>query len=198
MKVFVLFLTLFSLSCQAALIRADFRTESNLPDYRNGLPLIYQSLDKQIGAGAELDSDDFLQNPDGWSGGRVWMDFDPISSILTLSSRDDWDFQTFDAWMSNIVFAQAGETIANIVLLTNNLTQEGLVPVINMTDNSLHIAYSASPDVFLFSGGSATFKIETKQSQGVTQDIPEPTSAMLVLAGSFLLATRRRKRIILQ
>ena len=192
MKVFTLFLTLFSLTCQAALIRADFRTESNLPDYRNGLPLIYQSLDKQIGVGAELDSDDFLQNPDGWSGGRVWMDFDPISSILTLSSRDDWDFQTFDAWMSNIVFAQAGETIANIVLLTNNLTQEGVVPVISLTDNSVHIAYSASPDVFLFSGGSATFKIETMQSQGsATQNIPEPTSVFLMLAGIFLLAKRR-------
>lgn len=120
------------------------------------------------------------------------MDFDPISSILTLSSRDDWDFQTFDAWMSNIVFAQAGETIANIVLLTNNLTQEGVVPVISLTDNSVHIAYSASPDVFLFSGGSATFKIETMQSQGsATQNIPEPTSVFLMLAGIFLLAKRR-------
>ncbi|MBT1065547.1 PEP-CTERM sorting domain-containing protein [Bowmanella sp. Y26] len=199
MKVFALLFAVISLSCQASLIRADFRTESNLPDFGNGLPLVYQSLDQQVGTGFELDSADFLQNPDDWQGGEVWIDYDPLSSVLTLLSRDDWDFQTFDAWISNIVFSQAGETIANIVLLTNNLTQDGIVPFISVTDNSLHISYSAGSDVFLFSGGSATFKIETLLSQGVvTAAVPEPASVLLLMVGVCVLAYRLNKRIILQ
>lgn len=199
MKVFALLFAVLSLSCQASLIHADFRTESNLPDFSNGLPLVYQSLDQQVGTGFELDSADFLQNPDDWQGGEVWIDYDPLSSVLTLLSRDDWDFQTFDAWISNIVFSQAGETIANIVLLTNNLTQDGIVPFISVTDNSLHISYSAGSDVFLFSGGSAIFKIETLLSQGgVTPAVPEPASVLLLMNGLCMLAYRRYKRIILQ
>ncbi|GAA0364135.1 hypothetical protein GCM10009092_30620 [Bowmanella denitrificans] len=193
MKVFALTLALFSLSSQAALIRADFRTESNLPDYGSGQPLVYQSLNQTVGAGYELDSADFVQNPDGWYGGVVWVDYDPASAIITLWSQDYWDFQTFDVWISNIQFDVAGETIANVVLLSDNLIEEAIAPVVSITSNSLHIAYDYRPDTFLFSGGMAKFKMESREGD-ITQplvNVPEPLTALIMLVGLLVIGRQQ-------
>src|SRR5690348_7932980 len=97
-------LLLIAGAAQASIIRGDFRTESNLPHYRGGQALVYQHDDVQVGAGAELDSGDFLRNPDHWGGGQVDVSLDPLTNLLTLKSNDTWDFQTFDAYLGNLKF----------------------------------------------------------------------------------------------
>ena len=64
MLVLTVLVTLGAGTAQAAMTTGDFRTESNLPDHRNGLPLVYLALGATIGGGMELDDDDFLENPD--------------------------------------------------------------------------------------------------------------------------------------
>ncbi len=183
----VLFLVLCP-AVQAGLISGDFRTESNLPDVRNGLPLVYQDLGAAIGPGYELDDNDFLENPDNWGGGVVWMDYDPSTDILTLDSQDDWDFKTFDAWISNIVFDTPGEFISGINLLTNDLTSPLVTPSLSFTADSLHISYDNMPNVFYFTTRTATFQIET------TTVVPEPGSLIIGLGLLGGLLARRWKR----
>ncbi|WP_197414341.1 PEP-CTERM sorting domain-containing protein [Lacimicrobium alkaliphilum] len=183
---------LLSFTAKATLISADFRTEANLPDYRNGLPLIYETLGQSIGAGAELNNTHFVQNPDNWSGGVVWMDFDAATNILTLDSQDLLDFQIFDAWISNIVFSQPGQSITGISLLSDDLTDVGVVPGLSFTADSLHISYDSMPDIFNFTGGSATFQIELGETDVVA--VPEPLPLTLLGLGLVGLVLTRRKQ----
>lgn len=178
-------------AASAALISGDFRTESNLPDSRTGTPLVYQSLDQSIGAGYELNGGDFVSNPDGWGGGVVFMDFDPTTNILTLDSQDEWDFQTFDAWISNIAFDLGGEFISGFTLLTNELTTPGFLPTLTFTPDSLHVSYDYTPGSFNFTSRTATFQIETSS-------LSVPAPAPLALMGLALLGlgfSRRRAKV---
>lgn len=184
--IFTLFL---SGVANAALITADFRTESNLPGIGAGLPLVYESLNQSIGAGFELDNSHFIENPSSWGGGVVWLDFDPTTNILTLDSQDNWDFRTFDAWLSNIIFSEVGEVISGITMLTNNLVDVALDPILSFSDNSIHISYNYMPNTFNFTGGTATFQIQTSLN---TTPVPAPASFGLLALG--LLGLRLRKR----
>ena len=183
LKKAIVSMLLLSVSCfsYAGLISADFRADSHLPDHSSQGAKTYQSLAQAIGAGAELNSDDFVANPSDWGGGVVWMDFDPLNSVLTLTSQDSWDFQTFDAWMSNIAFSQPGEFITGFSLLSNNLVTNGIQPVLSYTADSLHISYSSEP-VFNFTGGQATFLVQTALQPAA---VPEPAS--LAIFGLALL-----------
>jgi hypothetical protein len=173
-------------AANATLVSGDFRTESDLPDLSVG-PLVYQSLEQIIGAGYELDSGDYLQNPSNWVGGVVWMDYNPTTNILTLASQDTGDFQAFDAWITNISFDLAGEYISDISLLSNGLTDPSFAPSLSFTNDSLHVGYDYIPDFFLFTGGIATFQIETQ-----TSAIPEPGSLALLSLGLAGLGCCRR------
>jgi hypothetical protein len=133
-------------AASATLVSGDFRTESDLPGSSVG-PLVYQSLEQIIGAGYELDSGDYLENPSNWGGGVVWMDYNPTTNILTLASQDTWDFQTFDAWITNISFDLAGEYISDISLISNGLTDPSFAPSLSFTNDSLHVGYDF-PDFF--------------------------------------------------
>ncbi|GGD63363.1 PEP-CTERM sorting domain-containing protein [Lacimicrobium alkaliphilum] len=183
---------LLSFAAKATLISADFRTEANLPDVRNGLPLIHETLGQSIGAGAELNGTHFVQNPDNWGGGEVWMDYDTDTNILTLDSQDTWDFKTFDAWISNIVFSQPGQSIMGISLLSDNLTNVGVTADLSFTADSLHISYDYQPDSFDFTGGSATFQIELGETDVIA--VPEPLPLTLFALGLVGLVLTRRKQ----
>lgn len=181
---------MFAGAANAALVTGDFRTESNLPDTRTGSPLVYESLNQSIGAGYELDNGDFLENPDGWGGGVVWMDFNESTNILTLVSQDRWDFETFDAYISNIVFDTVGEYISAVSLVSNGLTNPSFLPTLSFSDNSLHVSYDYTPDVFNFTGGISTFQIET-----ATTTVPEPSAFLLMSLSLAGLGFFRRNKV---
>jgi hypothetical protein len=179
-------LACLSTASSAAILTADFRTESDLPSFGSGNPLVYEHLGATVGVGAELDDSHLLTNPDNWIGGVVHVDLDPATSILTLSSQDSWDFQTFTATLKHIT----GATVTGIFLLTNNLTTPNVAPTLSFTADSVTVSYDYVPDVFNFSNRTATFQLSTS-----TAVVPEPSSIALVLSGvgiAGFAATRRR------
>ena len=180
-----------SCSSHAGLISADLFTAADLPEYSEDGALTYQVLDSVFGAGVELNADDFLANPSGWLGGEVWLDYDPLTNILTLLSQDIMDFQTFDVWLSNIVFAETGQVISGFSVLSNNLINNAVQPVLAFTANSLHISYRYDP-VFNFTGGQASFLV---QMANQPQAIPAPATLaifMLALAGLGIFGRRAK------
>jgi hypothetical protein len=174
-------------SAFAAITSGDFRTESNLPDYRSGTALVYEHLNAAVDNSVELNNAHLSSNPDGWGGGVVWLDLNPSNNILTLHSQDTWDFQTFSAKLSNLTF-NAGERITGISWLGGNLVNVGLTPTLSFTNNSVSIAYDYRPGTFNFTGGSANFQL-------VTAPVPEPETYALMGMGLLgLLAARKRKK----
>jgi hypothetical protein len=173
-------------AAQADPITADFRTESDLPDGCSSGPLVYENLGASIGAGPEMTGADFVQNPCNWRGGLVNLDWDASSNILTLDSRDTWDFQTFLATVTNIVF-DAGEIIVGISMLTNGITDPTFAPTLSFTDYSVSILYAYTPGFFDFTGGTSTFQIDTLS-------VPEPGTLALFGIGLLGLGLARRSK----
>jgi hypothetical protein len=175
---------------EAAILSGDFRTESDLPYYSGGGPLVYENIGAPVGAGAELTGANFVENPSNWGGGVVHMDLDPLTNILTLHSQDIWDFETFDAWITNIVF-DAGERITGLSLISGNITDLGLAAILNFSDNSVHIRYDvgAGNPTFDFTGGRAQFQITTDVSA-----VPVPAAVWLFGSGLMGLLGFNRKR----
>lgn len=174
-----------ALSANAAIVSADFRTEADLPNAGSAGPLVHERLNAAVGSGLELDAGDYVANPSGWGGGRLWLDLDASTNVLTLLSQDEWDFQTLLVTVTNI----SGSTITGIELLSDTLTFPGLVPQLSFTANSISIFYSNLPGDFDFTGGSATFALLT----GVAE-VPEPQSVLLFGAGFALIGLARRRK----
>ncbi|HDY84365.1 hypothetical protein LCGC14_0969610 [marine sediment metagenome] len=193
MKKYLGFLVLLIAASQtnAAIIQGDFRTESDLPGQGSGA-LVYEALNVNVGSGDELTNSDFIENPSSWNGGVVNMDLDSTTNILTLKSQDDWDFYTFDAWISNIVF-NAGEVITGISLLSGNLTSLNLLANLSFADNSIHINYTGD-SAFNFTGTDAQFQILTSNVSAV----PIPAAALLFAPAllGFMGFRRKAKNII--
>jgi hypothetical protein len=176
----------------AGIVSADFRAEANLPDYRNGLPKVFQNLGQSVGAGYELDGSDLASNPDEWSGGAVLVDYDPVTHKLSLRGEEsDWDFQTLDVWLDNIAFDQGGERISGVTLVSNLLTDPMVAPLLSFSDNSLHIAFNSVPDLFFLTTGLASFQVDTEVASAA---VPEPATPALFLLGLAGLALRRTGR----
>lgn len=177
-------------TANAAMTLGDFRTEADLPDYSDSGPLVYEALNATIGDGVELDDSDFVANPSGWYGGVVFMDLDPATGILTLDSQDTLDFQTFDAWITNITF-DAGESITGISMLNNNLTNAGVAPTLSFTGDSVHISYDYIPGIFDFTADIATFQITTSAMPAA---VPAPGAILLGTLGAGLVGWMKRRR----
>jgi len=191
MLVLMVLVTLGAGTAQAAMTTGDFRTESDLPHIVSCRgPLVYESLGATIGGGVELNSSHFLENPSCWGGGVVYMDLDPVTNILTLDSQDTADFQTFDAWVTNVTF-DAGETIIGAMRLSNNLTAPTLVPTVAFTDDSIHVHYDYPCD-FNFTGDTATFQIITSGSGAPT--VPAPSALLLGSLGAGLVGWMKRRQ----
>jgi hypothetical protein len=171
-------------AAQAGIIRADFRTEADLPSYGSVGPKVYQRLDVEVGAGYELDGKDFLSNDSGFDGGEVWIDLNPLTNILTLLARDRLDFQSFRVSLNNIV----GGNITGIARLSDTLTDIGTAPMLDFSADALSIVYNIVPGSFEFRG-SASFQLLTADPAAV----PEPAALALFGLGAGLLGLSRRK-----
>ncbi len=180
----------------ATLISGDFRTESDLPFVGLSFgPKVYEAIGESMNGSYDLRKTDFKENPSGWKGGLVKMDFDPTTNILLLDSKDTWDFQTVTASITNIMF-DSSEVITGISLLSNDLTDSpGLVSIAqSFTDNSIEIGYTwtgPTDEVFNFTKGTATYHITTCIKDA---PIPEPTTIALLGIGLIGLAGAEIRR----
>ena len=186
---------MFAGSVNASIISGDFRTEGDLPYCcaAFGGPLVYENIGAAVGPGAELTGANFLSNPSGWGGGVVHMDLDSTTNILTLDSQDDWNFETFDAWISNISF-DAGEVITGLSLISGNITDLGITALLGFTGNSIHINYD-NVNGFHFTGTQAMFQITADASTEPTS-VPEPVSIALLGFGLAGLGFSRKKKTV--
>lgn len=186
--------SLLSFHAAAAVISADFRTEADLPDYSVRGALVHERTGSVLGAGNELDSSDFVRNPSHWGGGIVHVDWDAATNVLTLDSRDTWDFQTFILEIGNIVFDSAQKIVGLSVISDGLVTREGGAPILNFTDDGLSIGYqSGRYDVFNFTGREARFQVILADIADVAP-IPEPGTLALLGLGIVGLAALRRSR----
>ena len=181
----------FPLGANATLIEADFYTQAHYPDLDFiDAPVVHQAQNRRISAdGFELTGGDRVANGTELRGGEVWLDYDPVSDVLTLDSKDRLDFQTLIVDIQNMQFS-GGQSVQSFKALGNDLFEEVFSPELTFTANSLRIAFDARPSYFKFSGGTAQFQVGM-----ASVPVPEPgTLGLMALGlGAVLGGARLRK-----
>lgn len=174
-------------SANANIVSADIKSAADLPYccQRSG-PLTAQ-YSGTIGSGFEINGTTAFSNPSNWQGGRVFVDLNPATGLLTLDSQDTLDFQTFVLNIDSLKF-DAGQYLRGISFVSGALTTN-TAATLSFTDNSLRIAYDTT-NVFNFTGNNALFQLDI----GQRSEVPEPGNiALFGLALAGLATARRRK-----
>jgi len=169
-------------SANAAVISGDFRTVAD-NSYYPADTIIYERIGASIQAGFELTAADLKKTPYSFSSGQVNMDFNPITNILTLVSKDLQNADSFIASINNILFDLPGQKITGIKVISDNIIvpedPEQPLPLItnfSYTDNSILLSYAPTRGEFYFNGGTSEFQIYTSAAP-----VPEPSSILLGL-----------------
>ncbi len=191
MKKIILALATLALTgfSNAAILSADFTNKGDLPYSVNSTgALVFAATNVTVGAGIEFDAVTPTANPSGWTPGRVAVDINPTTNILTLTARDALDFQTFLFEISNIVLS-VGENITGFTLISNNLMEPVYAPTLSFTNNSLNIFFDtgSNTEFDFVTDGQATFQISTSTGQ-----VPAPASLALIAVGLVLMRKKIR------
>lgn len=171
-RILLLALALLASQANAGIISADFVSRAD--NLALGGPVReLRTLNQSVGAGLELGENALDTSPVPWDtgvlSGMVYLDLDPTTYRLTLSSLDFLDVDSFTASIGNIQFSGL-ERITGLGLVSDRLakdfdSEDFIVPTFTFTDNSLEIQYSADIDAYeyfnLVAGGEAVFQLQT-------------------------------------
>lgn len=180
-------LAISATAANADVLTADIKSAADLPYCCQRSGPLTAEYSGAIGSGFEINGSTAFDNPSIWSGGRVFIDLNPSTGLLTLDSQDNLDFQTYVLTIDNLTF-DAGQYLRGLSLVSDQLTTNAAAQF-SFTGNSLRIAYD-SRDIFNFTTNNAVFQLDI----GQRSDVPEPANlALFGLALAALAGARRRK-----
>lgn len=187
-------LLLLGAPAQSAIVSADFTERLDLPAYGSSGPRVLQSLNKAVGAGAELTEADEVANPSNWEDSLL-VNLDPVGNTVTLTRSGQDVYQTISITIANIQFS-APEEIVGFSLVSDTLFSANSDPytiATSFTADSLTIDISVddllSFDTFEFGTGSVLLNIALYSRDG--RDVPEPMTLALLAGGALGLVMAR-------
>lgn len=187
-------LMLLGAPAQSAIVSADFKELLDLPNFGSSGPRVLQSLNKAVGAGAELTEADEIANPSNWEDSLL-VDLDPVGNTVTLTRSSQDVYQTISITITNIQFS-ALEQIVDFSLVSDTLFSANSDPytiTTAFTADSLTVDISVddpqSFDTVEFGPGSILFNIALRSGDGL--DVPEPMTLALLASAALGLVTAR-------
>ena len=169
----------------AAMITGDFHAKTTYIEqsyWRTQHSDEWERLNAAITTEVEL-TNDYLISSDSYfrQHAQANVDVSPLDYILTIDPVTMGGIHRFEVWIDNIAFDNM-EHITGISMISSGMIPA--VPVLEFTDNSLHITY-ASDNYFNFDlEKSDTFQITT---------VPEPATIMLLGMGGLAITRYRHK-----
>ncbi len=172
-------------SAFAGLISGDFKAQTTYVEPRlhhTRHSDIWQRLDAEISTGAELTNDDLIATDSYFrQHAQADIDISAEDNTLTIIPLVMGGIHEFEVWVDNITLGE-GESISGISMVNSGMIPA--TPVLEYTNNSLHIFYS-SANYFNFDlNVSDRFEISV---------VPEPGMMVLLGMGGFMGMRRRGK-----